>query len=141
MLKLNGVKKYFLSALACLFMLFAAQAMHAQAGPGTVTLGVDTTSVSNGGSDASETLTPGTYTVAINLQGVTGNGGATSFACYVTNNGNTVEYFYGSVTQSGLTTTPWTVTLTGQYAWSCSASYNGHFSGTVNTPTLTVTVN
>jgi azurin len=124
-------------------MMFAAQAMHAQIGAGEVQLGVNTTTVSNGGTNATEALsTNTTYTVAISLQGVTGNGGSTSYSCYVTpSGGNTTLFFSGSVTQSSLITTQWTTGSEGtSYVWYCTASYGGqHVNGTVTTPTITVT--
>lgn len=140
---LTVLKKYLLSAVAVFFMMFAAQAMHAQIGTGEVTLGVASASVYNGGSNATETLSTNTqYTVGINLQGVTGNFGTTSYSCYVTPaNGNTTLFFPGSVTQSSLVTTQWTTgPAATSYTWYCTASYSGeHINGTVTTPTITVT--
>lgn len=140
MLKFNEVKKYFLSTIACLFMLFAAQAMHAQIGSGQVTFGVSGTSVYNGGSNNSGTLyNLNAVTVAINLQGVGYNGGSASFACYVTpQGGNTSEFFYGTVQQSGLTTTSWQPTSQTTYVFYCDVSYSG--IGSTSTPTITMTV-
>lgn len=138
MLKLNGVKKYFLSTLACLFMLFAAQAMHAQIGTGNVQLTFDGASVVNGGSNATgATVTAGTsLSGSVYVNGVTGNNGTTYVSCYDSIAG---FLFSWSTQVSGYTTLTFTPNVNTHQMY-CTANYTGQFvNGTASTATLSFT--
>jgi hypothetical protein len=143
LLKTSFLKKYFLFPLACLSFLCAAQTLHAQIGAGNLELGVYNASVYNGGSAGSTGVAAGqSYTVALNLKGVTGNGGTTTYACYIAFSGGPFQVFNpfnSSTTTSLYMTVTWAVPPhPGPYVWYCTATYSGTYAnGTVTTPYLT----
>jgi hypothetical protein len=135
MLTLTVVKKYFLSAVAVLFMVFAAQAMHAQIGAGNVELTFDSQVAYNGypnvtgpNVSANEPLTAG-----ISVNGVTGNEGTTYVSCYDSKAG----LIFSWSTQVTAHTTFQFSPAAGSHAMYCTANYTGeHVNGTATTATI-----
>ena len=138
MTTLTVVKKYFLSAVAVLFMMFAAQAMHAQIGPGNVTFTIDNQEALNGYPNVTgANVTANTpLTAGISVNGVTGNQGTTYVSCYDSQAGLVFSWS----TQVTAHTTFQFSPAAGQHSMYCTANYTGeHVNGTATTGTISFT--
>jgi hypothetical protein len=138
------VKKYLLTAAACLFMLCAARSMQAQnIGPGNVELHIDNQSVYNGESnEVGPNVTLGTtLTGTISVNGVTGNRGTTYVSCYDSQAGLVFSWSTQVTAQANFQFTPGMLNGNGSHAMYCTADYTGEYAnGDATTATLSFTV-